>query len=110
MHTISAPIFTGPVWRQTRPRNSLLDVANTARFPGRYHRAVDPGMWYASMTERGAWAELFRHGEDHGISPFEVRRRVGRIRITGLAVLDLTNPEVRDRLDVAVEELISDDL
>ena len=34
--------------------------------------------WYASRTERGAWAELFRHFLDDGVSLFEVRRRAGR--------------------------------
>lgn len=66
------------VWHQTRPRRGLLDFADPARSPGRYHRAGDPGMWYASSTERGAWAELFRHWYFEDVSPFEVHRRVGR--------------------------------
>src|SRR5262245_13148422 len=39
----------------------------------------EPGVWYASSREQGAWAELFRHFVDEGVDPFEVRRRVGRV-------------------------------
>ena len=67
-------------------------------------------MWHASSTERGAWAELFRHWGEQEISPFEARRRVGRAEVTDLAVLDLTDPEVRDQPGVTVEELVRDDL
>lgn len=59
--------------------------------------------------ERGAW-ELLRHWGEEEISPFEVIRRVGRVRVNDLEVLDLTDPQVRDQLRVTVEELVSDDL
>lgn len=65
--------------------------------------------WYGSRTERGAWAELFRHFTDAGISPFEVRRRVGRADAQ-VIVLDLTSKRIRDALGVTVDELIADDL
>jgi len=44
------------------------------------------------------------------LSPFEVRRRVGRVRVEDLAILDLTDPEVRERIGVTGDELMSDDL
>lgn len=55
------------------------------------------------------WAEFLRHHEPD-ISPWEVRRRVGRARVKGLRVLDLTNPAVRAALGVEAEQLVSDDL
>jgi RES domain-containing protein len=67
-------------------------------------------VWYASFTERGAWAELFRHWGLDEVSPFEVRRRVGRARVMSLAVLDLTDPEVRAELRVREDELVGNDL
>jgi hypothetical protein len=66
-------------------------------------------MWYASRTERGAWAELFRHFLDDGVSPFEIRRRVGRVDAQ-VVTLDLTSKRIRDALGVSVDELIGDDL
>lgn len=98
------------VWHQTRPGNALLQFEDPATYDGRYHRAGRPGAWYASLTERGAWAELFRHWDQHEISPFEVRRRVGRARITDLVVLDLTDPAVRKHLEVREPDLTGDDL
>jgi len=41
--------------------------------------------------ERAAWAERIRHTPKGGVGPFEVRRRVGRARVDGLLVLDLTD-------------------
>lgn len=81
-----------------------------SRYEGRYNKVGDPGVWYSSSTERGAWAELFRHWETDEISPFEVKRRVGRAKVTDISVLDLTDARVRDQLGVTVEELVSDDL
>jgi RES domain-containing protein len=67
-------------------------------------------VWYASLTERGAWAELFRHWGADEASPFEVRRRVGRVRVDGVAVLDLTDATVRNALGVTHDDLIGDDV
>ncbi len=77
---------------------------------GRYHRAGGPGVWYASSTENGAWAELFRHHEPGGITPLEVIRRIGRVRTKGLRVLDLTDGRVREALSVSEQDLIADNL
>jgi RES domain-containing protein len=102
-------VFSGRVWRQCAPTRRLLDLASPAAGPGRYHRAGDDGAWYASMTERGAWAELFRHHTSNEVSPFEVRRRIGRARVENLRVLDLTDPRVRETLGVSDDDLIGDD-
>jgi RES domain-containing protein len=44
------------------------------------------------------------------LSPFEIRRRVGRARVRGLRVLDLTDAAVRGALGVDAAELVSNDL
>jgi RES domain-containing protein len=85
-------------------------VASPAVGPGRYHRAGGPGAWYASTTELAAWAELLRHHTAPDLSPFEVRRRIGRARVEDLRVLDLTDPRVRETLGLAETDLTSDDL
>jgi RES domain-containing protein len=76
----------------------------------RYQRAGGPGAWYASTKERAAWAELFRHHQSGELSPFEIRRRVGRVRVEELRVLDLTDPTVREWVGVTEAELVDDDL
>ena len=86
-----------------------MDFLNPAVSSARYHRQGEPGVWYAALTERAVWAEFLRHHEPD-ISPWEVRRRVGRTRVQGLRVLDLTNPAVRAAVGVEVEQLVSDDL
>lgn len=87
----------------------MTSVADPPQAPGRYHRAGGVPTWYGSRTERGAWAELLRHFVDDGISPFEIRRRVGRADARVIA-LDLTSKRVRDALEVSEDELIADDL
>ena len=85
-------------------------MADPAVTTGRYHQAGGRGGWYASSSEAGAWAELFRHHEAGGIAPSEVIRRIGRARVRKLRVLDLTNPRVREAFGVSEAELTSDDL
>lgn len=86
----------------------MASCADPAVGPGRYHRAGEPGVWYASNREQGAWAELFRHFLDEGVDPFEVRRRVGRVSVN-LQVLDLTDETTRSHLGVSAADLVSDD-
>src|SRR4051812_8717252 len=100
MDVTSSRRLSRKVWHQTRPSNTLLRFEDPATYDGRYNRAAEGGVWYASFTERGAWAELFRHWDQDEISPFEVRRRVGRARVTDLVVLDLTKVKVREALNV----------
>ncbi|WP_422390177.1 hypothetical protein [Arthrobacter sp. N1] len=40
---------------------------------------------------RASWCELFRHFLDgaSAVDPFEVRRRAGRVMVSGLTVLDV---------------------
>jgi RES domain-containing protein len=85
-----------------------MSCGDPALGAGRYHRTGEPGVWYASSREQGAWAELFRHFVDEGVDPFEVRRRVGRVSVD-LQVLDLTDSKTRSHLGVDEADLVSDD-
>jgi RES domain-containing protein len=100
--------LTGKYWHHGSTRHPLLFCTDPAAGPGRYHRTDEPGVWYASSREHGAWAELFRHFIDEGIDPFEIRRRVGRVSVD-LQVLDLTDEETRSHLNVDEADLVSDD-
>jgi RES domain-containing protein len=100
--------ISGRFWHQGPTRHPLTSCADPARGPGRYHRAGEPGVWYASSQEQAAWAELFRHFVDEGVDPFEIRRRVGRVYVV-LDVLDLTDESVRARLGVDESDLVGDD-
>lgn len=100
--------IAGRFWHQGPTRHPLVDCAHPARGPGRYHRSGEPGVWYGSSQEQGAWAELFRHFLDDGVDPFELRRRVGRVSVA-LEVLDLTDPQVRAHVGVEESDLIGDD-
>ncbi|MGI8939310.1 MAG: RES family NAD+ phosphorylase [Iamia sp.] len=106
----SAPrrAITGRFWHQGPTRHDLLSCADPARTEGRYHRRGGSGVWYGSDQEQGAWAELFRHFVVEGVDPFEVRRRVGRVRVD-LGVLDLTDERVRAHLQVDEADLVGDD-
>ncbi len=96
--------LTGSYWHQGPTRHPLTSCAD----PARYHRAGEPGVWYASNREQGAWAEFFRHFVEEGVDPFEVRRRVGRVSVD-LHVLDLTNATTRAHLGVDEDDLTSED-
>jgi len=102
-------VLSGRWWHQNAPRFALLDCADPAVVDARYQRHGQPGVWYASSKERSAWAELARHTLTPDLSPFELRRRVGRVRVTGLRVLDLTDHHVRAHLSVSEAELVGDD-
>jgi RES domain-containing protein len=98
----------GNYWHQGPTRHALTSCTDPARGPGRYHRTGEPGVWYASSREQGAWAEFFRHFADAGVDPFEIRRRVGRVSVD-LQVLDLTDMKTRSHLKVDETDLVSDD-
>lgn len=106
----AARILAGGFWHQCSPNRRLLDVADPALTSGRYHRIGGLGVCYASSSETGAWAELFRHHEAGGVSPFEVRRLMGRVRIRNIKVLDLTDHRVREAFRVSENDLTADDL
>lgn len=74
---------------------ALTSLADPGLSNGRCHRVGGVGVWYASDQEQASWAELMRHFVDDGVDPFELRRRVGRVKVDRLQVLDLTDPAAR---------------
>jgi RES domain-containing protein len=102
----SLPVRTisGEFFRHTAPSRDALDVPPQAFAAGRYHRTRQEPHLYASSSWDAAWGELFRHSEPE-VSPFEVRRRMSRLKVTDLPVLDLTDPDVRDLLGVTERNL-----
>lgn len=101
--------LTGAYWHQGPTRFELTSFADPARTTGRYHHRGGPGVWYASNQEQAAWAELMRHFLYDGVDPFEVRRRIGRVHVSRLRVLDLTDPQVRAHLTITEHDLTGDD-
>ncbi len=102
-------VLNGQWWRQCTPSYRLLDVEDPAGRDARYQQVGGTGVLYASSSERAAWCELLRHSTNPQISPFEIRRRVGRLKVTGLRVLDLTDPDVQASLGIDETDLIGDD-
>jgi RES domain-containing protein len=109
LETLAPRSFTSrQLWHQgptTRPVTSFVSPAD---YDARWHR-VGQGAWYASTSAVGAWSELFRHFSHDGVSPFEVRRRIGRVGVTGLLIWDLTDETTRRALNVTLPELCDDD-
>jgi RES domain-containing protein len=96
-------------WHQGPVRHPLTSFPDPAVSDGRYHRRGETGVWYASDREQAAWAEMLRHFTDDGVDPFEIRRRIGRVRVVGLSVLDLTDFSVQHALGLTEADLIGDD-
>lgn len=109
MAGLAAREVSGSFWHQGPTRYELTSFADPAVSEGRYHRRGGPGAWYASDQEQGAWAELMRHFVDEGVDPFEIRRRIGRVEVEDLRVLDLTDAKAREALGVSEAQLIGDD-
>ena len=106
--TIDPVVFTGQLWRQVAPPFALDQVPPKGR-GGRYDRENGPPVLYLSDRRRGAWAELFRHhtGATH-VSLHLVRRRIGTVSVTRLDLLDVADPQVRDRLGIVDDDLVAD--
>ncbi len=106
---VSRILPTQRFWHQGPVRRDVVSVPNSPQYGARFHVAAGPAAWYASSTQQGAWAELFRHFLDAGVDPFEVRRRVARVRVESLRVLDLTSDATRRSVGVSLDELHGDD-
>lgn len=100
-------VIDGTYHRHSRPRQSSLELPLSVP-AGRYNGQGPTTCVYASSTRRGAWDELARHTID-GIFPYEVRRRMARLEVSGLPILDLTDPVVRERIGVSLADLIGPD-
>jgi hypothetical protein len=109
--SLGGKTITGQWWHQGPNGRPFLFCPDPSHGPGRYHRAGGPGAWYASSSMRASWCELFRHFMDgpSAIDPFEVKRRAGRVKVTGLAVLDLCDVDNQVALRIADDDLVEDD-
>lgn len=107
---VPARRISGVFWHQGAIGRPLRSFISPSPGDGRYHREGGAGAWYASSKERAAWVELFRHHTSTELSPLEVRRRVGKVEVRNVDVLDLTDPVVRDALGVDEDDLIDDDI
>src|SRR4051794_37792546 len=92
---------SGTFYKQSAPKYRATDLPCKAEGAGRNHREGREPPMYASSSEDASWGELFRHHLDPDLSPFEVRRRMSRLQVRDLPVLDLTDPGVRAQLGVS---------
>jgi RES domain-containing protein len=93
------------VHRQTGVEIPCLPPARPAPASGRYHRAGEPWPLYSSLDPATAWAE-WRAATGGALDPAAERRRLWRVDVTGLLVLDLRAPEARAALEVELADLI----
>lgn len=91
--------------RQTGVGIPCLPPARPAPASGRYHRAREPWPLYSSLAPATAWAE-WRAATGGALDPAAERRRLWRVDVTELPVLDLRRAETRAALGVEVGELI----
>lgn len=102
--------ISGSFSRQTRPRRRADELMAQADVAGRFHDEGDEPPMYASSSGDAAWGELFRHTDPATvISPFEVRRRMSRLQIENLPVVDLTDIAVRRAFGVTATDLAAND-
>jgi RES domain-containing protein len=93
------------VHRQTGLGVPCLPPSRPAPAAARYHRAGDSWPLYASLDATTAWAE-WQAATGGQVDPASERRRLWRIDVIDLAVLDLRRPEARRALGVELADLI----
>jgi RES domain-containing protein len=93
------------VHRQTGIDTPALPPDRPAPTAARYHRAGDPWPLYASLDSETVWAE-WAAATRGAIDPTAERRRLWRIDVDGLRVVDLRRPAARDELGVGLSALI----
>jgi RES domain-containing protein len=100
-------VISGDFWRQSSREHMPVDIPHRATSSGRWHQKGQQPRVYASSTPDAAWGELFRHSYG-GVSPFEIKRRLARLKVDSLPVLDLTDPKVLEQLGVTRQELVGE--
>ena len=91
--------------RQTGVDTPALPPDQPAPTEARYHRAGDPWPLYASLEAETVWAE-WSAATRGAVDPSTERRRLWRIDVNGLRVLDLRRPEVLSGLGVELADLV----
>jgi RES domain-containing protein len=102
-------LLSGTFWRNTPQARNALELPAAARSGARYHRRGEPPPLYAASERDASWGELFRHTDPAVVSAFEIRRRMSELRVVDLPVLDITDEDVRDALEVTEAQLTSND-
>ena len=90
--------------RQTGIDTPALPPDRAAPTEARYHRSGDPWPLYASLEPATVWAE-WAAAVRGAVDPAQERRRLWRIDVADLAVLDLRRDDVRAELDVELADL-----
>jgi RES domain-containing protein len=93
------------VHRQTGVEIPCLPPARPAPAAGRYHRAGEPWPLYSSLDPTTAWAE-WRAATGGALDAAAERRRLWRVDVTDLGVIDLRRSEARAALGVELADLI----
>ena len=90
--------------RQTGVDVAAMPPDRPAPTEGRYHRPGEPWPLYASLEPATAWGE-WQAATRGAIDPAAERRRLWRIEVDGLAVVDLRRPGVAEELGVSHRQL-----
>jgi RES domain-containing protein len=102
--------FEGVCFRHSAARYATVDEGTleaSARAGGRFNPVGEFGAVYVALDQETALAELERRIERTGLPGKHVRSRMMlRLQARLRKVLDLTDSEVRRRLDLSLEELI----
>lgn len=101
--------FEGICFRHSAARYATVDEGTleaSMRAGGRFNPSGEFGAVYVALDEETALAELGRRIDRTGLPREHFRPRIMlHLRARLAHVLDLTDPEVRNRLGVAVEEV-----
>lgn len=93
--------------RQTGVDTPALPPDRPAPVAGRYHRARSGWPLYASLEPATAWAE-WRAATGGAVDPRGVMRRLWKLRVRDLPVVDLRRPEARAELGIELADLVGD--
>ncbi|MBA2632182.1 MAG: RES family NAD+ phosphorylase [Chloroflexi bacterium] len=96
--------FSGGVHRQTGLDMPALPPDRPAAVEARCHRAGDPWPLYASLEVETVWAE-WSAATRGAVDPSTERRRLWRLHVAGLNVVDLRRSEARKQLDVDLDRI-----
>jgi RES domain-containing protein len=97
--------FSGRVHRQTGLDTPAFPPDRPAPTEGRYHRPGDPWPLYASLEPATAWAE-WSAATGGRIDPGSERRRLWRIDVAGLPVVDLRDADAVTALRASIGQLV----
>lgn len=93
--------------RQTGVDTPALPPDRPAPTAGRYHRAGAGWPLYASLEPATAWAE-WRAATGGAIDPRGVTRRLWKLTVRDLPVLDLRRSDAREALGIGLDELVGE--